>query len=185
MRPRRYGTNVFPAFVPLLVWWMVEGGCGGPGGRMVPFDSLAADRDRLMLVRCLPPGTPEEEARRFLRQLGPVDAGSGIARQPATLLGKPVTVEVTFRNGRVTACGFVAAAADSADAFALYDTLQRSYTRELGNFHEDFFDGVQPARSFWSAERFGLWMSCRPADGGFRLEWFFRPRQEEPEDAES
>lgn len=156
------------------LWYALAAGCGGgTDHRVVRIDSLATDRERLMLVRFLPPGTAEREVRLMLPALGAVDSATGIASQPFTVLGQPATLEARLRDGTLSSVGFTLRCSDSALAGFLYRELQRSYTMEMGNYHETFSDGRHPARSTWSSPAFGLVLTLGHEANGFRLSWRF------------
>jgi len=139
----------------------------------VRIDSLATDRERLMLADYLPPGSAEEDVRLVLPALGAADSLSGVACQPCRILGRPAMLETTFREGTLRSCGYSLCCTDSVLAAALYRELQRTYTMALGNYHETFADGEHPARSFWSSADCGLVVTLGAAPEGFRLSWRF------------
>jgi hypothetical protein len=157
-----------------VLWCALAVGCGGGREhRVVRIDSLATDGERLMLVRFLPPGTGERDVRLMLPALGAVDSATGVASQPFTILGQPAMLEARFRGDTLSTCGFALRCTDSALAAFLYRALQRSYTMDLGNYHETFGDGERPARSYWSSPAFGLVLTLGHGPDGFRLSWHF------------
>jgi hypothetical protein len=158
----------------VALWCALAAGCGGgTDHRVVRVDSLATDAERLMLVRFLPPGTEERDVRLMLPALGAVDSVTGIASQPFTVLGQPATLEARLSDGTLSTVGFALRCTDSARAAFLYRELQRSYTMELGNYHEMFSDSDRPARSYWSSPAFGLVLTLGHGADGFRLSWHF------------
>jgi len=176
-------AGVGAAYMIALVL-VAAGGCTGGGSRQpVLVDSLATDRERLMLVRYLPPGIEEREVRRSLPALGSVDTATGVATQPFILLGQPATLETRIRSGFLERCGYRISCTDSVMAAFLYRELQRSYTAELGNYHEEFGDAVHPARSFWSSGAYGLVLTLAAGDHRYNLTWYFEslpPQKEQP-----
>lgn len=174
--------RLIPAGICLL---LALAGCSGrSGGGSLPIDSLATDRERLMLVNHLPPGMDEKEVRERLPALGPTDSLDGAATQPFTLLGQPVSLEVSFREGRLTGCGYRFVAADSAIGSMMYRELQRVYTEELGNYHEQFLVDDRPASSLWSSAAYRLLLTLLRKGTGFEIVWRFEQREAPPGDGE-
>lgn len=135
-----------------------------------------------MLARYIPPGMEESSARLALPRLGPRDPQTGTATQASTVLGQPAILEVVLRDGVVERCGYRLACADSAIAAVLYHELQRIYTAQMGNYHEEFAAPGRPAQSLWASHDHRLSLTLSARAGEYTLVWHFTavPRTGEP-----
>jgi len=144
-------------------------------------DTLRTDKERLMIVRFLPPGLSYEEALRRLPTLGaalPSQGGKETeATAPFAVLGHAATLTLGFGTDGLSRWTYRMADTDSASAASAYRRLQGIYTMEFGNYHEKWDQGTDGAvsSSFWSSSTLGATVVIRSRGGTYTLEWRFEP----------
>lgn len=150
-------------------------------------DTGASDRDKLLMIRHLPLGLPFEEVRvRFsvITPLGPEGGMSGSsehrleeARTTLKVLNHETTLELNFENNRLYGFVFSVAGLDSLRADLLRSELQRFYTMEFGNYHQEFQSegSYRSETSIWTTPDTEVGLTLSVSSGEFLVTWGFQP----------
>lgn len=187
---RRLAPLAATSALILVVLFGCKRGDGTDGLRL---DTLSSDRDKLLLIQKLPLGLTYHEAKQRLPSLGllkpeggmePGDTGLEEAWGEMMVLNRKASLECNFNAGRLYSYYFSVESLDDAGARSLYRELQRFYTMQYGNYHEEHEndEGRLMSSSLWSSDSFGIVATLSGSDGEFEVSWGFQPLPPVPED---
>jgi len=158
----------------------------GEGTDGLRLDTLSSDRDKLLLIQKLPLGLTYDEVKQRLPSMGalkpeggmePGNSGLEEAWDEMIVLNRKASLECNFNTGRLYSYCFSVEKLQDPDARAFYRELQRFYTMQFGNYHEEHQneEGRLLSSSLWSSDSFGIVATLSGSDEEFRVSWGFQP----------